>query len=1474
MIVANTVGVTTVGATPLTFNGTVATGANLRFRWIDDNAQTHSDQSLGLDNVSLSFGPVVPPTVTLTSPTAIYSGVAPASVPFAATANDTDGNVTKVEFFQGAAKVGEAVNAPYTFDWTGVAAGNYAVSARATDNSGASAVSATVNITVTPNPNQPPVVNATAPADNATGIGGSTDLQISIADPEGDGQTVTFYGRKTAPSAPGADFALIALPDTQFYSENTGRNPSAGGTGAVASIFAAQTQWIAENRAARNIAFVSHMGDFVQNGDFGGNPAEWLNADAAMRTVENLALTLRAYGIPWGGAPGNHDLGSGGGSGTSTFFNQYFGSPRFDGRTYYGGHYGTNNNNNYQLFSASGLEFIVLHLEYDTTPETAVLDWADALLKAHPHRRAIVSSHWIISTGNPASFGAQGQAIYDALKDNPNLFLMLCGHVHGEGRRTDTFNGTTVHSVLQDYQDALNGGNGFLRIFTFSPAANQIAVQSWSPTLNRAAATGDISTAQGNFTLPYTMQGSITGWIPLGTANVSAGGTSASLAWTGLEPDAHYEWFATVSDGINSTSTTARRFATAAAAAPMVTLTAPADGSVIHVPANVTLTATASDANGTIAKVEFFQGSIKLGEDPTDPYEFVWVAPPTGNYQLAAVATDNDGLTALSNLAAITVTNPSNIAPSVSVTAPAANATFSAGSNLTLTANASDSDGSVARVEFFQGAAKLGEDLSAPYSHVWSSVAAGNYSLTARATDNGAGQTTSAAVPIRVIASGNTTVVAKNAVWKYLDNGSDPGTAWRAAAFDDSAWASGPAELGYGDAPATTVSYGSNATAKHITTYFRRTFTVADPSAFLGLALTILRDDGAVVYLNGAEIGRSNMGTGTILFNTLAPSPSVGGADESTFFSLTFTTDPLPLLVPGNNTLAVEIHQQAANSSDLSFNLELLGLTTNPDPSGSLTRGPYLQSAAPGRMTVRWRTTQPVTGVVRFGPSPGNLTASATEAGATANHVVTLTGLTANTTYHYSIGTANSTLAGGDADHRFTTPPEPGTVKNTRIWVIGDAGTKDANQAAVRNAFATFTGNRTPDLWLMLGDNAYDNGTDSEYQAAVFDMYPAYLRTSPTWPALGNHDTAQSTNGTAHFPYFDLFTLPTAGESGGIASGTERYYSFDHANIHFICLDSMTSNRSANGPMAGWLQLDLESTTATWIIAFWHHPPYTKGSHNSDTETELVQMRQNFLPILEAGGVDLVLGGHSHSYERSYLLGGHYGNSGTLTAGMKKDGGDGRITGNGAYTKPLTGPRDHFGAVYAVAGSSGKTSNGTFDHPAMFVSLKQLGSMVLDVEGNRLDAIFLRENGTIADSFTILKQGQADTDHDGIPDTYEMAHGLDRHNPGDATSDHEHDGYPARAEYLFGLEADLPDQFVWSLTRNGTTGAREILFPTLAERLYRVWWSTSLTSWNAGSGPIPGDGALKSWIDDGTITGVPPDEAPARFYRVGVDPAP
>src|SRR6185295_4674728 len=130
-------------------------------------------------------------------------------------------------------------------------------------------------------------------------------------------------------------------------------------------------------------------------------------------------------------------------------------------------------------------------------------------------------------------------------------------------------------------------------------------------------------------------------------------------------------------------------------------------------------------------------------------------------------------------------------------------------------------------------------------------------------------------------------------------------------------------------------------------------------------------------------------------------------------------------------------------------------------------------------------------------------------------------------------------------------------------------------------------------------------------------------------------------------------------EAGGVSSGTEAYYSFDFSNAHFICLESYETDRSSGGAMMTWLREDLDSTNQTWVIAFWHHPPYSKGSHDSDDETELIQMRKNALPILEEGGVDLVLSGHSHSYERSYLIDRHYGSSSTFSDSNVVDGGDG-----------------------------------------------------------------------------------------------------------------------------------------------------------------------------------------------------------------------
>ena len=578
----------------------------------------------------------------------------------------------------------------------------------------------------------------------------------------------------------------------------------------------------------------------------------------------------------------------------------------------------------------------------------------------------------------------------------------------------------------------------------------------------------------------------------------------------------------------------------------------------------------------------------------------------------------------------------------------------------------------------------------------------------------------------------DTTLVPTGSTWKYLANGSDQGTAWRATAFNDSTWPSGPAQLGYGDGDeATVVGFGPDANNKFITTYFRRAFNVTNASLFTGLTLRLMRDDGAVVYLNGVEVWRTNMPTGTVGFQTVA-STAIAGADETAFVQTTISP---ALLVTGTNVLAIELHQSGGTSTDISFDLQLIG----SDGSASVSRGPYLQIGTPNSTIVRWRTNVATNSRVSIGTTQGALTTQFDNASVTTEHEVVVSNLSPATRYFYSVGSTTQTLAGNDASHYFITSPITGTTAPTRIWVLGDSGTANVNAQAVRNAYLTFTGATHTNLWLMLGDNAYENGTDSEYQAAVFNMYPTTLRQSVLWPALGNHDTAQSTTPPAGLPYFAMFTLPTAAQAGGIASGTEKYYSFDYANIHFVCLDSMTSDRSPTGPMATWLRADLASTTQQWTIAYWHHPPYSKGSHNSDTESFLMQMRQTFLPILEDAGVDLVLTGHSHSYERSFLIDGHYGLSTTFTNAMKKDGGSGRADGTGAYNKSTLGAGPHEGAVYAVAGSSGQISGGLLNHPAMFISLNNLGSMVLDVNGDTLDAKFLRENGVVADYFRIVK---------------------------------------------------------------------------------------------------------------------------------------
>ncbi len=419
-----------------------------------------------------------------------------------------------------------------------------------------------------------------------------------------------------------------------------------------------------------------------------------------------------------------------------------------------------------------------------------------------------------------------------------------------------------------------------------------------------------------------------------------------------------------------------------------------------------------------------------------------------------------------------------------------------------------------------------------------------------------------------------------------------------------------------------------------------------------------------------------------------------------------------------------------------------------PTPAQVVLRGPYIQRPAPTEMTICWRTDVPTDARVDLGGTPALLTQAIVDPTLRTDHAVRITGLQPATRYFYAFGTSAVSLGGGTPDHTFRTSPPAGRRSPFRVWVTGDTGFGSQVQRDVRDAFARFNGGHALDLWLMLGDNAYLNGTDAQYQTGLFqNMYEATLRNTPLVPTIGNHDAQSANSSTQTGPYYDIFTLFANGEAGGVPSGTEAYYSYDFANAHFVCLDSANSSPAVGSPMLTWLQADLAATTREWVIAYWHHPPYTKGSHDSDVEYPLTAMRQNVVPILEAYGVDLVLCGHSHNYERSHLLDGHYGDSTTFGPQHIVQGGAGQIGNGGAYTKPTVNRLAHQGTVYAVVGCSGTVvTSSPLNHPAMVNSLAVMGSAALDINGDQLDLTFVDITGEVRDVVTLVKGGATPVD--------------------------------------------------------------------------------------------------------------------------------
>ncbi|MFI5130903.1 MAG: hypothetical protein ACHQFX_12955 [Chitinophagales bacterium] len=402
-----------------------------------------------------------------------------------------------------------------------------------------------------------------SPANEKVSNSVNPEVCATVNDPNGGTLRIKYFGRvRTAGNSD--KFTIILLPDTQYNTQEP-----QGNHGSNIEMFKAQTAWIANNRAAMNIVYVGHLGDCVQNGDNppGGNKEiEWQRAQTAIAAIEDPALTGLAEGIPYGISVGNHDqTPNGSATGTTTYYNQYFGSSHFYGRTYYGGHYGSDNDNHYQLLSASGVDFLVISLEYDQSAgfiEKGILDWAEGLVRRYNNRKVIVMTHYGIN--EDMTFSRQGYSIYSRLKLYPNFGLFLCGHRHtidGEARRMDVYDGNTVHTILSDYQGRAGGGNGLLRILEFDPLQSKVSVKTYSPYLNSFETDAD-----SQFDLSFNM-------LPfLGQVNNVASGSTPCFTWNNLSYNTDYEWNMELYDGQDVTIGPVWRFTTQAAASGPATL--------------------------------------------------------------------------------------------------------------------------------------------------------------------------------------------------------------------------------------------------------------------------------------------------------------------------------------------------------------------------------------------------------------------------------------------------------------------------------------------------------------------------------------------------------------------------------------------------------------------------------------------------------------------------------------------------------------------------------------------------------------------------------------------------------------------------------------------------------------------------------------------------------------------------------------
>ena len=371
-------------------------------------------------------------------------------------------------------------------------------------------------------------------------------------------------------------------------------------------------------------------------------------------------------------------------------------------------------------------------------------------------------------------------------------------------------------------------------------------------------------------------------------------------------------------------------------------------------------------------------------------------------------------------------------------------------------------------------------------------------------------------------------------------------------------------------------------------------------------------------------------------------------------------------------------------------------LMTGASEATTLTRSPYLQRVGPDTALIAFRLDSSCTAEVHYGTEGTTSQVTRSEDSGRV-HAVVLTGLTPGTRYTYAVEACGTRTP----DKSFRTAPEPGT-RRVHFVAMGDFGTGGSAERRVAAGMLE----RGPELFIALGDNAYQSGTETELQRHLFEPLAEVLAEVPFFPVAGNHEYV--TNQAQ--PYLDNLYLPTS------PSGGERYYSFDWGHVHFVGLDSncavglASASRCTLAAQKAWLEQDLAGSRAAWKVVYFHHPPWSSGAWGSSSI-----MRREFGPIFEQHGVDLVLAGHDHNYERTHPIQGE-----------------------------SVAPEGTRGITYLVVGGGGANLRSfSITQPPVWSAVRNNtahGFLDVVVTGGTLSARFLTPEGEVVDSFTLTKE--------------------------------------------------------------------------------------------------------------------------------------